>query len=292
MAELYMRRWLRGLAACSSNDGDINEIVLTLIGKQGYGKDRFIQSMLPVQMQSYFATTPLNGSDRDINTYLAQSLIINISEGDVVLNSKRSVEYLKGLISTPKVNQRKLYSDTMSIVPRIASFTMTANDPEVLSDATGNRRIAPIEVGKIDYEHDIDMMQVYAQVIIQEDKWWFSHKEIEQMENLSEDFEQESPELGLLRLYFMEVEPQYCVGNHNLHSTTEIMESLLQMSQYKMIRKRALAQALVKFTGGKSINGTRKRGYYVHCRVLLLTDIYGKVISNESDYPETKPRVV
>jgi len=266
IAELYMRRWLRGLVACSTKENEINEIVLTLIGKQGYGKDRFIQALLPPVMQGYFATTPLNGSDRDVNTYLTQSLIINISEGDVVLNSKRSVEYLKGLISTPKVNQRKLYSDTMSIVPRIASFTMTANDPEVLSDATGNRRIAPIEVGKIDYEHDIDMNQVYAQVIKQEDKWWFSHKEIEQMENLSEEFEQESVELGYLRQYYEVLSESDNRFFENMYNVTEVHLALSQLVHN--ISKRRLTQALIKFTGGRSRKNNGRRGYYIFKKIL------------------------
>jgi hypothetical protein len=268
ITELYVRRWLRGVVACSNSDKETNEIVLTLIGKQGYGKDRFLRSLLPGELREYFATTPLNGTDRDVNTYLSQSLIINISEGEVVLNNKKSIEYLKGLISTPRINQRKLHTDMMMSVPRIASFTMTSNEQEVLNDATGNRRIAPIEVGEIDYEHDIDMKQVYAQVLAEEDKWWFSQREIKLMEELTSDYEQESNELGLLREYFNLVDEDKQTGSRDLMSLTQIYEELLRMSEFRFIKRRALSQALIKFTGNKSKTVGGKRGYYVVPNIL------------------------
>ena len=62
------------------------------------------------------------------------------------------------------------------------------NDDRFLVDHTGNSRFWTIPVESINYEHGIDMQQVYAQLYIQiqqDAKWWLTADEDRQLEDLN-----------------------------------------------------------------------------------------------------------
>jgi putative DNA primase/helicase len=64
------------------------------------------------------------------------------------------------------------------------TFYATVNDFSFLVDHTGNSRWWTIPVVEIDYEHNIDMQQLFAQLAVDfrnGEPWWLDHEEEEEL---------------------------------------------------------------------------------------------------------------
>lgn len=67
-------------------------------------------------------------------------------------------------------------------------FGATVNESDFLLDATGNSRFWTVAVEKLDYEHAIDMQQVFAQLKVAfgvGDQWWLTKEEEAQLEEIN-----------------------------------------------------------------------------------------------------------
>lgn len=250
MSRMYISRWLRGVIECSKGEGAINEIVITIVGDHGIGKDRFLRTLIPPGMEDYMSTVSMDGPSRDNNAIMKSSMIINMSEGEVILNNKNSIEKFKAMISAPDITQRALFTDVLGTKPRIASFSLTSNQIGVLNDDTGNRRIAVMEsIGEINHDHGIDMAQVYAQILDQEDTWWFTQDEIRALNGASERYKQESMELELVKQHFMVMDADQDIDKSDeMWNATNVANFLMEYSQFNLNIKN-IGSALTQFCG-------------------------------------------
>src|SRR5690606_12071373 len=66
--------------------------------------------------------------------------------------SKREEKKLKEITSKEFINVREPYGKIHVDLRRLAVFCGTANDKQILNDATGNRRVLPVNVLKIDHD--------------------------------------------------------------------------------------------------------------------------------------------
>lgn len=65
-------------------------------------------------------------------------------------------------------------------MPRRTVFAATVNHPKFLADDTGNSRWWTVAVAHIDWRHDVDMQQVFAQLSVELDegaRWWLTEEE-------------------------------------------------------------------------------------------------------------------
>jgi putative DNA primase/helicase len=70
-------------------------------------------------------------------------------------------------------------------------FAASVNEVAFLVDATGNRRFWCIEVDRMNADHDVDMMQLYAQALIElegGEQWWLTEEEHRLQMAGAEDF--------------------------------------------------------------------------------------------------------
>ena len=70
-------------------------------------------------------------------------------------------------------------------MPRRTVFAATVNQAKFLIDDTGNSRWWVIPVKAVDYEHNIDMQQVFAQLNVEfeaGEPWWLSAEEDAQLD--------------------------------------------------------------------------------------------------------------
>ena len=106
-------------------------------------------------------------------------------------------------------------------------FCATVNDENFLVDTTGNTRWWTISVIKINYEHTIDMQQLFAQVAeIYEsgEQWWLTKIEETQLENQNKFHGR----VSLLREQLLELMDLDKLGQANLKAMTgnEILQKL------------------------------------------------------------------
>ena len=93
---------------------------------------------------------------------------------------KKDIARLKGFLSNSKDKVRRPYARADSEYQRRSVFAASVNEENFLVDATGNSRWWTVPVVTIDYQHDINMQQVFAQLaqdLNAGTQWWLTKDE-------------------------------------------------------------------------------------------------------------------
>lgn len=187
LKQLLMNCWLiSAVAAAMMPSGFRARGALTLQGGQSIGKTAWVNSLVPdaylregvVKLDHH-----LDAGNKDSQIGAITHWIVEIGELDGSL--KRDIARLKGFLTSDRDKLRRPYARTESEYPRKTVFIATVNDNEFLVDNTGNTRFWTIPVIKINYQHDIDMQQLFAQVAVDYrsgKQWWLTFEEEQWLE--------------------------------------------------------------------------------------------------------------
>lgn len=138
--------------------------ILVFQGKQGLGKTSWFKSLVPREFDN-----ELIKSDSSLDPHDKDSVLSNISYWLVELGelnstfSKADIAALKSFITRDFDEVRKPYAQTPSKFGRKTVFFASVNDTDFLVDPTGNRRYWTVPASYIQYVHDFDMQQVWAE---------------------------------------------------------------------------------------------------------------------------------
>lgn len=202
-----LKRWMVSMIAAALNETVVNQVILTLIGRQGSYKTSFMQHILPPVLSEYY-TTKSNSSrmTKDDLFTMTENLVINLEEIDTMPPSE--LNQLKAMVTQRYVDERRAYGRNKVHLPHVASFVATGNNLQFLTDDTGNRRWLPFEVEDIDspWEADIPYEGIYSQTYaLYQDvnfHYWFTDKEIQQLRGHVQQFEVPRPEYELILTYY------------------------------------------------------------------------------------------
>lgn len=136
------------------------DISLVLIGAQGANKTRFIKAL-----------TPLPETHTELNFNLSASELAMRMGGRIIAEfpemigfGKRKLEEIKAFLTLEADTYRPLYSSDQRTVTRRCLFVMTTNNMALFSDRTGNRRYAPVKVGRFNADAIApDLLQLWAE---------------------------------------------------------------------------------------------------------------------------------
>ena len=136
------------------------DISLVLIGAQGANKTRFIKAL-----------TPLPETHTELNFNLSASELAMRMGGRIIAEfpemigfGKRKLEEIKAFLTLEADTYRPLYSSDQRTVTRRCLFVMTTNNLALFSDRTGNRRYAPVKVGRFNADAIApDLLQLWAE---------------------------------------------------------------------------------------------------------------------------------
>ena len=177
-----IERWLISAAAAAlMPSGFRSRGVLTLVGSQSLGKTTWIANLV----QDHNFRDSFIKLDHHLDAGSKDSLITAISHwiveiGELESSFKRDVARLKGFITAEMDKVRRPYGRGDSEYARRTVFCATVNDDQFLVDTTGNTRFWTIPVTKINYNHGIDMQQLWAQVATMYENgepWWLTQDE-------------------------------------------------------------------------------------------------------------------
>jgi putative DNA primase/helicase len=192
LRDILLRRWLiSAVAAGVKPSGFGSRGVLVLQGAQSIGKTRWIMNLVPdatLQEQLVKIDHHLDASDKDSKLTALRHWVVEIGELDS--SFRKDVARLKGFITGTKDKIRIPYGTTDSHFSRRTVFCATVNKQDFLVDETGNTRWWTIPVTEIDYEHGIDMQQLFAQVhslFKAGEQWWLTKEEEELLESCNTD---------------------------------------------------------------------------------------------------------
>ena len=172
-------RWLlSAVAAALKPSGFKARGVLTLQGPQSIGKTSWISALIPdlVLRESVLKLDHhLDAGNKDSIITAVCHWIVEIGELDS--SFKKDIARLKGFLTSDRDKVRRPYGRSDSEYPRRTVFCATVNEDNFLVDSTGNSRWWTIPVTSVNYNHGIDMQQVFAQLKEHLDvgaKWWLS----------------------------------------------------------------------------------------------------------------------
>ena len=164
LSDVLITRWmLSAVAAAFSPDGVSAHGILVLQGEQYLGKTMWFKRLVPAELGVLQDGMILRPDDRDSVKQACSFWLVELGELDATFR-KADIAALKAFITRKTDVLRRAYARKESTFARRTVFFGSVNPREYLHDHTGNRRYWTIECKALNYQHDLDMQQVWAEV--------------------------------------------------------------------------------------------------------------------------------
>jgi putative DNA primase/helicase len=138
--------------------------MLVLQGDQYIGKTKWFKSLVPMELGVTADGVILRPDDKDSVYQAVSKWLVELGELDGTL-AKNDAPQLKAFLTKQSDELRRPYAPLESFYPRRTVFFGSVNETNFLRDPTGNSRFWIIECESINYSHDFDMQQVWAEVL-------------------------------------------------------------------------------------------------------------------------------
>jgi hypothetical protein len=160
-----LRKWLlQAVAAAFSSDGIAAQGILTFVGRQNIGKTTWFQRLAPPELDVILTGHTLDTKSKDSVLVALSFWLVELGEVDATFR-KSDISALKSFVTQPQDKIRRAYAATESSYGRRTVFGATVNESTFLHDSTGNRRFWTIEVDAFESNPQIDMQQLWAEVM-------------------------------------------------------------------------------------------------------------------------------
>lgn len=192
MKKILLRKWLRSaVASVLMEHGFRCRGVPVLQGPQSIGKGAWFQALVPDPVfseQVILLGHNLDPASKDSVTKAISHWIVELGELDSTF--KKDIARVKGFLTSGSDKIRRPYGRLESEYPRRTVFCASVNDTCFLVDETGNSRFWTIAVESINYQHGIDMQQLFAQIAVEfhaGEQWWLTQDEEMQLALVNRD---------------------------------------------------------------------------------------------------------
>lgn len=188
--------WFTGLIARAYKPGVKLDIIPVLIGKQGLGKSSLIKTLVP---EEYFTDELKSlGREKDDLITIHDTWIVELGEMKAAKHTDNRTAKAFLVATSDKI--RLPYGHMVEDFPRSNVFIGTANEKELLTDLTGNRRYFPIScepdriTKKAPGVHDHENKEI-AQVLAEAHHLYFKdHHSLEMPESMQPEIERRQGE--------------------------------------------------------------------------------------------------
>lgn len=183
LARTYLKKWLVSavMLATAQRPQEAHGVLILQSDNHGAGKGRWFKRLVETIDPDLLASGGLDVRDKDSILRIGKKWIYELSEIEASM-SRREIGELKAFITTDTDEVRAPYARTAQKLPRRTVFCGSANAKTFLTDPTGSRRFWVIPVESVDYQHSVNIQQVWAQAfhLYQSgESWWLSHDEIQ-----------------------------------------------------------------------------------------------------------------
>jgi hypothetical protein len=163
--DLYLGKWLVSAVAALYEPGGISaQGVLIFSGGQGIGKTRWLKSLVGNQNQDWCKDGAiLSPGNKDSVYGVITKWLVELGEMESTFK-KSDVEQLKAFITKDSDEMRLPYERKPEKYPRRTVFFGSVNSEQFLVDNTGNRRYWTLRVDGCNWEHYINMQQLWAEI--------------------------------------------------------------------------------------------------------------------------------
>ena len=203
LKEMLMRKWLISCcaAACEPKGVEL-EGILVFQGAQGLGKTLWFKRLANYENGWLLEGATLNPSDKDSVKRAVSHWIVELGEIESTFK-KSDIDQLKAFVTARSDELRLPYDRGFSRYQRRTAFYASVNAREFLTDTSGNRRFWVIPVRSINFNHGIDMQQLWAEVketmyVPGQKNWFLSPDEREMLNDSNEIYRTQSSVEDLL----------------------------------------------------------------------------------------------
>ncbi|NLR58155.1 virulence-associated e family protein [Chitinophaga polysaccharea] len=260
----HLTKWIVAMIASLSESSVINHTVLVLVGAQGIGKTTWLLRLIPPELKEQAFMGFAHPDNKDTIVNLSECMLIILDELETM--NRKGIGMLKELITQSQIRVRRPYARNAETLVRRASFAGSVNSTEFLNDFTGSRRFLCHEVKKVNYNHSINLNQLYAQayhLYNTKFQFWFNDNEIAEVARSNDKFQVSTPEEEFLLQYF---EPG-SKGKGKFKAPAEIITFLQKVTQTKVALKNTIMGKSLTKNGFERKKVGGRYGYY-----LLLKD--------------------
>jgi predicted P-loop ATPase len=241
-ADFFILRWL--LSVVASAYGHKSELVLVFCGeKQGTGKTHWFRYLLPKKLRYLYAESKMDAG-KDDEILMCGKLLINDDEYGG--KSKKEDKRLKELTSKEFINVREPYGRVSVDLKRLSVFCGTSNETQILSDATGNRRIMPIHINDIDHDfyNQCDKEGLWRELFCMFQmgaEYTILKEDIDRLNAATEMYKISTPEDDLIH---KKLQPGSSTSYGEWMSLTEIQQYLMSDTKFNYLNTNRIGQIL------------------------------------------------
>jgi len=201
------RKWIVGALhnwTSSHKEKLVCPLTLVLTGqKHGTGKTSFLRNIMPKELDKYIVEAKINGHDKDSMYTLCNSLLV--LDDEFGGKAFKDVKEYKAISDMNIITQRRPYEREAKTFKRRAILCGTTNEIDILKDVTGNRRILPISVDKVDYDRMLEIdktsLIIEAYNLLQSGFEWILRTE-EEIEYLKQNASHNETVLPIEEIFF------------------------------------------------------------------------------------------
>lgn len=202
LKEILVRKWLIScVAAAASRSREFTSRgVLILQGAQSQGKTSWFRRLVPPHSGWFMDGASINPTDKDDLKLFISHWIVELGEFEGTLK-RIDISRLKAFITKGTDEVRLPWAKKASLFPRRTILCATVNQEEVFNDPTGNSRWWLIPCVAVDYRHEIDSQQIWAEcyTLYQNGvSWWLSPEEELRLAESNRNYERIDPVEDLL----------------------------------------------------------------------------------------------
>lgn len=213
LMEMLVRRWLvSAVAAALLPSSFWSKGVLVLQGAQSLGKTAWFKSLVPAEERGLIKVgASIDPTNKDSISSAIGHWMVEIGELDGTFR-KADIAKLKAFISQDVDLLRRPYDRLESKYQRRTVFFASVNPERFLADETGNVRWWTVPVVGVNYDHDIDVQQLWAEVAVMfraGERWWLEREEEAALEGVNREHESIDPLEEILLQRFNWAQPGY-----------------------------------------------------------------------------------
>ncbi len=197
LKKTMIRKWMiSAIAAAFKPAGASIHGVLVFQGNQDIGKTSWFKKLIPEELGLLADGKQINPSDKDSVLQAVKFWLIELGELDATFK-KSDIAQLKAFLTRDKDLLRRAYARKESDYARRTVFFASVNPEKFLFDETGNRRFWTIACDKVNYSHQLDMQQVWAELnenhYQKGEQWFLTKEEMDQLNESNSTFESKDP---------------------------------------------------------------------------------------------------
>ncbi len=202
--ELLMRRWLITAVCMALHDGVDSAGCLVLQGATDLGKTWWVKKLVPESTRKELVRTDasVDPKDKDSVSQVISYWIVELGEIEATFN-RADLQGIKTFITRDYDTMRRPYGEGDKRYPRRTALVASVDQTIYLRDTAGNRRFWTIPCTAINSYHEIDMQQLWAQVLymveVEGESWQLLPDEKEHIRRINEEHMQIEPIIEMIR---------------------------------------------------------------------------------------------